>query len=103
MRYWGVMMRKSYHFQRLQELAAHVKTLTKEKVLQFFDKYVAASAPHRRKLCVQVFAKQHAEKMSDPVASDVVLVKDPNSFKRAMALYPLPMEVEIAVVELRDK
>lgn len=103
MRYWSVMMKRSYNFQRLQQLATHVKNLTKAKVLQFFDKYVAASAPSRRKLCVQVFAKQHAEKMNDPVADNVVLVKDPKSFKRTMVLYPLPKEVELAVVELGDQ
>lgn len=93
-------MNQSYQFQRLQRLAEHVKILSKEKVLQFFDKYVAASAPNRRKLCVQVFAKQHAEKMEDAVADNIVLVKDPALFKRSMSLYPLPKEVEISVVDL---
>lgn len=100
MRYWRVMTRRNYDFLRLQKLADETKTLSKQKVLQFFDKYVAASAPNRRKLCVQVFAKQHAEKMEDPVANDVVVVKDPSAFKRSTALFGLPNEVELAVVEL---
>ncbi len=93
-------MNQSYQFQRLQVLADHVKTLTKEKILQFFDKYVAASAPNRRKLCVQVFAKQHVEKMGDEVADNVLLVTDPAAFKRSMSLYPLPKEVDISVIDL---
>jgi len=99
-RYWHVMMNQSYQFQRLQKLAEHVKLLTKDRVLQFFDKYIAASAPNRRKLCVQVFAKQHAEKMGDAVPESVVLVRDPALFKRSMSLYPLPPEVEISIAEL---
>jgi secreted Zn-dependent insulinase-like peptidase len=96
------MMNQSYQFQRLQKIAEHVKTITKDKVLQFFDKYVAASAPYRRKLCVQVFAKQHVEKLSDPVPADVVLVENPATFKRSMMLYPLPTEVEISVADLPE-
>jgi len=99
-RYWHVMMNQSYSFKRLQLIAEHVKQITKFRVLQFFDKYVAASAPCRRKFCVQVFAKQHAEKIKEPTAENVVLVHDPVSFKRSMPLYPLPREVDINVVDI---
>ena len=95
-------MNQSYQFQRLQNIAEHVKTITKDKVLRFYDKYVSVSAPCRRKLCVQVFAKQHAAKLNDPVPPGVVLVKEPASFKRSMVLYPLPKEVEISVTDLPD-
>ena len=74
--------------------------MTKNRVLQFFDKYVAKSAPCRKKLCVQVFAKQHLERMNDPVDDDnTLLIEDPAAFKRAMPLYPLPEKVPIQVVE----
>lgn len=42
-------------------IADHVKDLTKDNVLRFYDKYIATNAPCRRKLCVQVVAKQHEE------------------------------------------
>lgn len=99
-RYWHVMMNQSYQFQRLQNIAEYVKTITKDKVLQFYDKHVAASAPYRRKLSVQVFAKQHAGKLEDAVSDDVIMVEDPTLFKRSMVLYPLPKDVEISVAEL---
>jgi insulysin len=99
-RYWHVMMNQSYHFTRLQELAEHVKQLNKDAVLAFFDRFIAASASQRRKLCVQVFAKQHSERMEDPVGEGVVVIKDPTLFRRSMALYPLPNHVEISVSNL---
>ena len=92
-------MNGSYSFRRLQEIAEHVKTMTKERVLVFFDKYVAASAPCRRKLCVQVFATPHHEKMVEPVEEGVIRINDPTSFKQSMSLYPLPKKVDLEVVD----
>ena len=71
--------------------------MTKDRVLTFFDEYVAASAPSRRKLSVQVFAKQHEDHMNDKIGDDVVLIKNPEEFKRTMPLFPLPKKVEIEV------
>eukprot|EP00980_Cylindrotheca_fusiformis_P029009 scaffold22696_cov118-Cylindrotheca_fusiformis.AAC.3 len=98
-RYWHVILNQTYHFTRLQELAEHVKTMTKNRVLMFFDKYVAEKAPCRRKLCVQVFSTQHKEYMDEQVDANVRLIKDPEEFKREMTLYPLPPKIG---VELRS-
>merc|ERR1712238_105617 len=58
-RYWHVILNKTYDFSRYQTLAEHVKKLKKVDILRFYDKYVAANAPLRQKLCVHVVAKQH--------------------------------------------
>jgi len=102
-RYWHVILNKTYNFRRLQQIAEHVKEISKRRVLRFFDKYVAASAPHRRKLCVQVFAKQHEELMKEEVDSDTIVIEDPSSFKSSMPLYPLPKRVKIEVVDIKDQ
>jgi hypothetical protein len=94
-RYWHAILNQTYHFTRLEDVAEHVKTMTKDRVLMFFDKYVAAKAPCRRKLCVQVFSKQHEERMNDEVDDDIKLIKDPEEFKRDMGLYPLPKKVVV--------
>ena len=96
-RYWHVILNQTYHFTRLQEIAEYIKVMTKDRVLAFFDKHVAASAPRRKKLCIQVFAKQHEERMNDKVPEDVILIESPNDFKQSMALFPLPKKVEIQV------
>jgi hypothetical protein len=63
--------------------------MTKDRVLIFFDKYVAEKAPYRRKL--------HEERMNDEVGDDIKLIKDPVEFKRDMGLYPLPKKVVVEV------
>lgn len=69
----------------------------------FFDKYVAALAPCRRKLCVQVFAKQHQEQMNAEFSDDIILIENPEDFRREMPLYPLPKKVEVKVHESVEK
>lgn len=54
-----MILNKTYDFSRYQTLAEHVKKLKKVDILRFYDKYVAANAPLRQKLCVHVVAKQH--------------------------------------------
>jgi secreted Zn-dependent insulinase-like peptidase len=94
-------LNQTYNFRRLQQIAEHVKVMTKERILRFFDKFVAASAPCRRKLCVQVFAKQHEEKMTTvPVEDGIVVIENPAEFRRTMALYPLPPKADVTVVEI---
>lgn len=46
-----------------------MKKQTKAQVLRFYDKYVAANAPCRRKLCVHVVANQHAEEEKEKSSS----------------------------------
>ena len=105
-RYWHVILNQSYQFTRLQDIAEHVKGLTKERVLRFFDRYLAPKAPCRRKLCVHVFAKQHQERMGQKANLDgvdpdsVAMITDPVEFKRTMPVFPLPKRPEVNVVSL---
>jgi hypothetical protein len=76
-----------------------VKQISKGQVLRFFDKYIAPSAPCRRKLCVQVFAKQHESCMDQAIDEEtVVVIKDLVEFKRSMPLFQLEKQVEVSVV-----
>ena len=97
-KYWNVIYNHTYMFKRLALIAAEVKLITVEEVLQFYDKNIVKGAPERKKLCVQVFAEQHMEKYEDAVADDVILIK-PNGgiseFKRSMPLYELHEEVDV--------
>lgn len=70
----------------------------------FFDKYVAANAPHRRKLCVQVYAKQHKESLKKRSEhTNIIEIESPADFKREMGLYPLPKKVSVDVVDVDAK
>jgi secreted Zn-dependent insulinase-like peptidase len=105
-KYWHVILNKTYEFERLKNIADHVKMLGKSQVLRFFDKYVAANAPCRRKLCIQVVAKQHEEavaKEDNVEVSKVVRIENPADFKRSMPLFAMRTKVDIEVMELGIK
>jgi insulysin len=108
-RYWHVILNETYQFRRMQMIADHVKELSKLQVLQFFDKYVAANGPCRRKLCIQVVSKQHEEvvaKMHEEKEDsnvEIIHIDDLAVFKRSMPLFAMPRKVETQVVDLSIK
>lgn len=104
-RYWHVIQNQTYQFKRLQMIAEHVKSLKKDQVLQFFDKYVAANGPFRHKLCIQVVAKQHEDAATndDLLSKDIVRIESPSEFKRSMPLLPMPPKVSTPVIDLGIK
>lgn len=96
-----MIQNQSFHFTRLQDIAEHVKTMSKERVLVFFDKYVAVNAPLRRKLSVQVYAKQHQDVMQKGADDEgTIEIGSPTEFKWEMSLYPLPKKVSVKVVNV---
>jgi insulysin len=107
-RYWHVIQNHTYQFKRLQMMAEHVKSLNKEQVLQFFDRYIASNGPSRRKLCIQVFAKQHEDVVSrekggcdgESAADARTYIDHPAEFKRSMPLFAMPSAITSDVVEL---
>ena len=89
--------------------------MTKERVLRFFDKYIASNGPSRHKLSVQVVSKQHEEAIaaeeeegaaksdggvSPSLDSRTVLITDAIEFKRSMPLFAMPSKVDIDVTDL---
>merc|ERR1712039_20994 len=54
MRHWAEIQSRTYKFDRLPKHVAALEALVKGDVLRFFDEYLAADAPHRRKLSVRV-------------------------------------------------
>jgi insulysin len=93
-KYWGAICSNHYLFKRLHLIAGHLENATKSDVLRFFDKYVSKDSPNRRKLSVQVFAKQHMEKYESAVNSSdgrfkLIYQSDVDQFKQNMPLFPL--------------
>jgi len=122
-RYWHVILNKTFDFSRYQKIADQVKKQTKIQVLRFYDKYVAANAPCRHKLCVHVVAKQHEEEETPAPAnqpeegaptggekggakditekqSKAIRIEDPVEFRRSMPLFSLPTKTDADVVDL---
>jgi len=96
-KYWHVINDQSYRFAKNSLIAEEIKGLLKNQILQLYDKAFAKDAPTRKKLSVQVFAKQHMDKFDEAVGDCVVLIKSEGveEFRRGMSLYPLPQKVDV--------
>lgn len=91
-----------------------MKKNTKLQVLRFYDKYIAANAPCRHKLCVHVVAKQHEEnpeegastpeevqkEKSKAGAEKTVRIDDPVEFRQSMPQFAMPAKTVVKVVDL---
>ena len=97
--YWKEISNKQYHFERDAIEVAHLRTITKQDICQFFKQYIAENAPERRKLAVYVTATATDSSKNIPQAqsgatefsnSKAVEVTDVNRFKHGLALHPLP-------------
>jgi len=100
--YWSAIANNTYLFKKRSLLAAEVKKLSMFRILQFFDKFIAKSAPRRKKLSVQVFAQQHLDHYDDPVPQSITSLRPEEvvDFKRSMPLYELPKKVDVECYKL---
>ena len=99
-KYWSVITDKSYVFRKWTIIGEEVGKITKDEVLEFFDKFVAAGAPFRSKFATQVCAKQHESTVDAPVPEGAVLINDPQTFQKEMPLFPLRPKVDVADLKL---
>ncbi|KAI1307266.1 Insulin-degrading enzyme [Halotydeus destructor] len=86
---------KQYQFNRDEIEAKAMQQLTKDDVLGFFKDHIAASAPKRRKLSVQILTKDKAASVpqngfaSAPEVDEPTEIRDVQMFKDGLGLYPL--------------
>lgn len=108
-RYWSEITTQHYNFDRDEIEVRHLRTITKEDVLKFYEELIAYNAPKRHKLSVHITSalSGHSEDKLDnstlveSVDTDngcglpgpraqAVEVLDVASFKHGLALFPLP-------------
>ena len=94
-KYWAVITDKSYVFRKWTIIGEEVGKITKDQVIAFYDKFIAAGAPCRSKFATQVCAKQHESAMDAPVPEGAVLITNPQEFQREMPLFPLRPKVDV--------
>lgn len=99
-KYWNVLQNNTYMFKRLKLIANEVEKITKDEVLEFHDQFLKKEGPFRKKLSVQIFAKQHMENFNDPVPEDSIQIDDPAEFKRVSSLFGLPLAVDVEKYKL---
>uniref|UniRef100_A0A8C4NB61 Insulin-degrading enzyme n=2 Tax=Eptatretus burgeri TaxID=7764 RepID=A0A8C4NB61_EPTBU len=57
-KHWGEIISQQYDFDRDNKEVKHLRTLTKEDILQFYEEVLVVGAPHRRKISVHVQARE---------------------------------------------
>lgn len=79
-----------YWFNRKATLASVLRAgaVTRESLLQFFDAFLGASSPQRRKFSAQFYGK--GKRYVKPADTSAVVVEEPVQFRRSLPLYPVP-------------
>nr|XP_057920921.1 insulin-degrading enzyme isoform X2 [Doryrhamphus excisus] len=102
-KYWGEIISQQYHFDRDNVEVAHLKTLTKDDVMQFYTERLTLEAPKRHKVSVHVLSREmdtcpvvgefpaqnDVNLAPAPSLPQPSLVRDMTEFKRSLPLFPL--------------
>ncbi|XP_071947721.1 insulin-degrading enzyme-like [Antedon mediterranea] len=100
-KYWSEIISGQYHFDRDSVEIACLKTITKDNLIDFFNKYIDANASQRHKISVHIKPTVTAdepdssENMTDKpvdgiVLTEPVVVTDVTYFKSGLSLFPRP-------------
>lgn len=94
--YWAEITSQQYHFDRANVEVAHLRTLTKQNVLNFFHEMLKATSDARRKIGVHVIstseggAGNNVEEAHDVRKNgDRKLIEDVTVFKSLHEMHPL--------------
>lgn len=100
--YWSEIFSQQYNFDRDNIEVNFLKSVSKEDLMKFYKDTISHDAPKRHKLSVHVMSTapsadvqidtaEGGEELPSPVElPQPVIVLDVSSFKRDLALYPLP-------------
>ncbi|XP_014877260.1 insulin-degrading enzyme isoform X2 [Poecilia latipinna] len=102
-KYWGEIISQQYNFDRDNIEVAHLKTLTKENIMQFYRERLTVEAAKRHKVSVHVLSREMDSCPivgEFPAQNDVnlapapslpqpTLIQDMTEFKRSLPLFPL--------------
>lgn len=105
-RYWAEITTQQYNFDRANIEVAHLRTLEKHDIIEFYDALVSAQSKQRRKLSIHVLSmaeggagtlSKHDEAGADGVTglpsppgyAEPILIESITEFKSSQAMYPL--------------
>lgn len=90
---------QQYNFNRDETEVAEIKSITKQEILDFYDTFISAKSPQRRKIAAHVISTIEepdseatnlvAEDSDAELRSKPVLVQDVVVFKAAHPIWPL--------------
>ncbi|KAL1844376.1 hypothetical protein VTJ49DRAFT_55 [Mycothermus thermophilus] len=107
-RHWSHIRSEYYAFDNAPQDAAHIKPLTKAEMIDFFNKYIHPSSPHRAKLAVYLEAQAKSD-VSTKEISELIKTLELDAETSAKAATALQArltaaghDVENEVAGLRD-
>jgi len=56
-RFWGHIGNEYFHFLQVEDDVAHIRPLTKQDLISFFDHYIHPTSSHRAKLAIHMIAQ----------------------------------------------
>ena len=91
-RIWQEISTYRFNFNRDEIEVAELSSMSRQDVLAFFDSFLSAHGPHRRKFSVHVVSVVPSEQ-TDEEANSVVAsgqeIANGNTFKSGLCLHPL--------------
>lgn len=95
--YWSEITAQQYHFDRTPVEVAHLRTLTKEDILNFYKDLISADSSNRHKIAVHVVSTVGGENGIDlpipvepqPEAKEPIVICDVTTFKSAHEMHAL--------------
>jgi len=99
--HWAEIQPRRYQFDNLQRSVQALESMTRADVLEFFDQYLAAGSPQRRKLSMRVLGTSAGASRSEPDADGgkvLTSLEDFRSFRESSEVFlaPAPQEVPAA-------
>nr|CAD7434187.1 unnamed protein product [Timema monikensis] len=101
-RYWSEITSQQYHFDRAEVEVAHLRTLVRQDVLDFYHDMIHHAAPRRHKLAVHVVSVAEGGAgivppvveeldglMAPPVIDPPTRIDNITSFKSSQGMFPL--------------
>ena len=95
--HWSEINSGRFDFRRSEREAAALQSITLQDILAFYDRYLLAQSPVRRKLTVRVYPNaldnSNATELRITDAESVLIGDDVVRFKQTMELYPTQQPV----------
>lgn len=85
--YWNEVVSHQYNFDRENIEVEEIKKLTKQDVVDFFNRYIDPCGPERRKLAVYICPPDMSEDLKSEKIKDK-LIENPYEWKSSQSLYP---------------
>lgn len=88
-KFWNELRTGFKQYDRADKEIEVLQSITKEQVVEFFDKHIAQGGSERRRIISQIYGNQHPLSEKTKVPEGAIEVSNPVAFRRRYPLYPV--------------